>query len=845
LLAKNQREITGKKTNGPTGASPSIQRKNGEEEKVTKKMYKKDGRVCIINSPKKATENMAEKPKNRREDKMVFLSTPFLAASFHSFQGIVEVRQVSSSFYQAFHLDDRSSLNNGFWALFSSEEKARFTSALAFATLYADEGESANCLVHLADKEAIVQPYQTMAKAKKKEDGSYRVEVIFNPQPLEKKPSVPLALGEKCLSGVLLGEINGDLSAGTIAASNVKEMAFLPDVPEGTSYEDFVKILIAVGLADSEKEAEFRAFFDPKALEKAYQEGTRECHYRLRLALTVDTPLWLDYAFLLKEDEQHHLLFSLSILDISEPMLEKEMMTRLPLFGIDVLGLVYLPNEKCRYYRIEKMGLGMANAATRDYQEAILDDIDVLVAKDDVDEVKEALSLVHIKEELKTRPSYTTAYTLLRRDGTKRRKRFQFTYLDEKKQTLFFVRSDLTANYLKEQEQIAKLEAAKQKIEEAYDSKSIFLSSMSHDIRSPLNGILSFTELALQEKDPVKKDKDIELTRSSGDFLLGLVNDTLDLSRYESGKAEMNLASLSLRDAFETVLTALRGAAQIKTITIVVDGEVPDVYVETDGLKFEKVFLNLLSNAIKYTPSGGEIHVSLRAHEKDQHGCNYTLSVRDNGIGIEPKFMPHIFEAFSQENRQESKNILGTGLGLAIVKRIVTMMAGTIEVESQVHKGTTFRVSFPFAPAEKVQKEVKENIDDVSFTGLHVLVAEDNAVNLQIETILLESKGLIVTGVVNGELALQEFKKSKPGFYRAIFLDNQMPVMGGIETAKRIRALKRNEAKSIPLIALTGDAFQEDIAAFYAAGMDGVIVKPVDSYRLFSLLKKLLNKEKK
>lgn len=785
---------------------------------------------------------MAEKPQHKREDTMVFLSTPFLMVSFHSFQGAVEVSQISSSFDQTFRLDNSLSLNEGFWALFSSEEKARFTSALAFATLYVNEGESANCLVHLADREEIVHPYQTIAKAEKKEDGSYRIEVLFNPQPLEKKSSVPLALGEKCLSGVLLGEIEGDLSAGTVTKQNLTEADFIPGVPEGKSYEDLVKALTAVALADSEKEGEFRAFFEPKTLEKAYQEGTRECHYRLRLAPTIDTPLWLDYAFLLKEDEQRHLLFSLSILDISESMLEKEMMTRLPLFGIDVLGLVYLPNEKCRYYRIEKMGLGMANAATWDYQEAILDDIDVLVAKEDVDEVKEALSLAHIIEALKTWPSYTTAYTLLRRDGTKKRKRFQFTYLDDKKQTLFFVRSDLTANYLKEQEQIAKLEAAKQKAEEAYESKSIFLSSMSHDIRSLLNGILGFTELALQEKDPVKKDEDIELIRSSGNFLLSLVNDTLDLSRYESGKTEMELSSVSLRDAFETVLTALRGAAQVKTLRIIVDDEVPDVYVETDGLKFQKVFLNLLSNAIKYTPSGGEIHVSLRAHEKDQNGCNYTLSVRDNGIGIEPAFMPHIFEAFSQEKRQESKNILGTGLGLAIVKRIVTMMAGTIEVESQVNQGTTFRVSFPFAPAEKVQKEVKETFDDVSFAGLHVLVAEDNAINLQIETILLEGKGLIVTGVVNGELAFQEFKNSKPGFYSAIFLDNQMPILNGVEAAKRIRALKRNEAKSIPLIALTGDAFQEDIAAFHEAGMDGVIVKPVDSYRLFSLLKKLLKK---
>lgn len=787
---------------------------------------------------------MRSKPPASSTKKYPSEKTSFLSASFQAKKEVYVLTGVSPSFRQAVGWKSDEPLPPDLWAVLPGVDKAKFTSAIKFALLYSAEGENAYLDVYLQDAERGTTLREAVFQAEKIGDSTYQIDVIFLLKQAAVKANLPpLSLPEKTGQGSLLLSLEGNLDTQQIVRQSIEDENLRSFFPESKDFEAWHQALLTLRLAQSEKRKDIEDFFNPESLRSAYEKGQQNFHLRIRLAPEADIPVWVDLNLTLqKEKASDPLSFFLEAIDVTEPLLEKEMMRQLPLFGVDVLGLVYLPEKKCRYYRIEKMGLGMRNAATWDYEEAILNGIDVLVAKDDIDEVKEALSLKHIVEALKSWPSYSTAYTLLRRDGTKRRKRFQFTYLDESQQTLFFIRSDLTANYLKEQEQIAKLETAKQKAEEAYESKSIFLSSMSHDIRSPLNGILGFTELALQEKDPKKKDQDLQLIRSSGNFLLSLVNDTLDLSRYESGKAEMELASVSLRDAFETVLASLRGAAELKTIWIIKDAEIPDAYVETDGLKFQKVFLNLLSNAIKYTPSGGEIHVSLRAHKKDANGCNYTLSVRDNGIGIEPAFLPHIFEAFSQEKRQESKNILGTGLGLAIVKRIVTMMAGRIEVESQVNHGTTFRVSFPFSPAEKRQEEAKETFDDVSFAGLHVLLAEDNVINQQIETILLEGKGLIVTAVVNGELALQEFKKSKPGFYSAIFLDNQMPIMNGVEAAKKIRALKRSDAKSVPLIALTGDAFQEDIASFDKAGMNGTIVKPVDSYRLFALLKKLLQK---
>lgn len=769
---------------------------------------------------------------------------PFIYASFSASNGLYSLQGVSDEFRAFVGWPVHAKLPQDLNGVISEFDKAKMNSALQFAAIYSPEGETAISLIRLKKKNGDYVPCNVLCRGTKKKT-HYFIAVVFTPKVEANPPFKPANSSEEiALSGQVLAKIDGDLQDNRILSETVPPSPFSAYFPMDNDYGEWLKKMMAFPLAKPERISELKDFLDPHALLAAFEKGERLFHLRVRLAPVKDVPIWVDFTLTtFLSSPKEHICFSLEADDVSESVLEKEMMSQLVLLGFDVLGLVYLPNQKCRFFRMEKMGLGMESTSTVDYYEATLGDIETIVEKDEVEEIRKALSLDTITANLEKWPTYVVSYTINRRDGQKKRKRFQFSYLDEDKKTLFFVRSDLTATYLKEQEQIAKLREAKLKAEEANESKSIFLSSMSHDIRSPLNGILGFTELALREKDPEKKDEDLSLIRSSGTFLLGLVNDTLDLSRFESGKATLDLAPVDLRESFATVLSSLEGAAQIKSITIIEDNEAPNDTVLTDGLKFQKVFLNLLSNAIKYTPSGGLVHVSLFAHPIDENQCNYTLIVSDNGIGIKKEFLPHIFDAFSQEKRPEAKNILGTGLGLSIVKRIVTMMNGHIVVDSVVNQGTKFSVSFPFSPVEKTPKEKTSLPDDALFKGKRVLLFEDNEINAQIEKILFEEKGLLVDWAENGKVGVETFEASAQGYYSAIFLDNQMPVMGGVEAAKKIRSLERDDAKRIPLIALTGDAFPEDLRSFTEAGMDGYVVKPVDSYRLFSLLEKLWQKE--
>jgi signal transduction histidine kinase len=525
-----------------------------------------------------------------------------------------------------------------------------------------------------------------------------------------------------------------------------------------------------------------------------------------------------------------------SLLDITEDALEKQLLSRLTEFGYDIMGVVSLKTKMCRFFRLKKLSLGMEGSATLLYQDAILGNLQNNVVKDEVPEVRKNLALKNIVAHLAEWPVYDVPYSIISHDGKFKRKSLQFSYLDEKKDTLFLLRSDITAPYLKEQEQIERLKAAKLAADQANESKSVFFSSMSHDIRAPLNGILGFTALALKEQASDKKDEDLQSIQSSAQLLLGMVNDTLDLSSIESGKTRFEKVPLFLPEAFETVLSALRSNASIKNVALVVEKKPPEVTVLTDTIKFEKIFLNLLSNAIKYTPAGGVVKIRLSQAPKNGP---FILQVKDNGIGIRKEYLPHLYEAFSQDKRPETQHILGTGLGLSIVKRYVDMLGGTIAVESQIHRGTTFTVTLPFEVVKTNQKSSKIQPSYSHLKGQKILLADDNDINIQIEKALLEEEGMTVAVATSGKEAVDLFLHSPVGHFSLLLLDYQMPLLNGAEAAKKIRASGRKDAH-LPIVALSGEALAEDQEAFAKAEMSGYLLKPVEPEKLFALLSSLL-----
>jgi len=390
------------------------------------------------------------------------------------------------------------------------------------------------------------------------------------------------------------------------------------------------------------------------------------------------------------------------------------------------------------------------------------------------------------------------------------------------------------------------LKAAKLEADRANEAKSSFLSMMSHDLRTPLNGIIGFTDIALKEKDVEKKQEYLGKIKSSGNLLLDLVNDTLDLSRIESGKMTLEPERTDFRTVGESVVTALRPSAELKDIRLYADPSgFPEGDIWADRLKLQKIFLNLLSNAIKYTPRGGTVWASIEMMPEDGNGRNVRMTVRDTGIGISEGFLPKLFQPFSQEHRQETAPVNGTGLGLAIMKRIVDMMGGEVRLKSEVDKGTTFFVELPIRFMREADVHVEELREcPVSLNGKRFLLCEDNEVNREIANVILKDHGVSVSNAEDGNEGLRKFLESASGWYDLILMDVRMPVMDGIEATKAIRSSGRSDAKEIPIIAMTADVFEETIRQCKEAGMNGFISKPFEPERMIKELEKQLDHEK-
>jgi signal transduction histidine kinase/AmiR/NasT family two-component response regulator len=447
-------------------------------------------------------------------------------------------------------------------------------------------------------------------------------------------------------------------------------------------------------------------------------------------------------------------------------------------------------------------------------------------------------ALDYIVMNLQGRETHTDTFTTSAA-GTSKYYALKYSWLSQPGGDILVVHSDITDTYDQEQEQIRQVKEALLVARKANESKSVFFSSLSHDLRTPLNGILGFTDIALREKDPETVHKYLERIQLSGNLLMDLVNDTLDLSRIESGKDTLQPEVIDSRGLARSVLAAITPVAEQKGVKLAVDTEdFPRGPIFGDRLKLQKIVLNLLSNAVKFTPSGGTVHYSVATIDPPQNGMTRRVVVEDNGIGMSEEFQKHLFEPFTQENREEVGNIVGTGLGLSIVKKIVDLMGGTIAVKSAIGKGSCFTIELPIREAEMPVPEENEVSSEISLKGIRVLVCEDNDLNAEIAGILLGEYGIRTDRAANGREGLELFRNAEEGQYDAVLMDVRMPVMNGYEATKAIRALERPDAGSVPIIAMTADAFEENIRAAGEAGMDDYITKPIDPQKMIASLRK-------
>ena len=389
--------------------------------------------------------------------------------------------------------------------------------------------------------------------------------------------------------------------------------------------------------------------------------------------------------------------------------------------------------------------------------------------------------------------------------------------------------------------------------EESDRAKSTFLFNMSHDIRTPMNAIIGYTTLALKEKEvPPGIHEYLKKIDTSGHHLLALINDILEMSRIENGKIELETAPVDLKALLSEMKDMFATQMAAKKITFTVDTSgIRDQYALCDKNRFNRILLNLVSNACKFTPEGGRVSVifSQNGRTAEQAG-RYELRVRDNGIGMSREFAEKVFEAFERERTSTANDIEGTGLGMAITKSFVTLMGGTIEVDTAPGEGTEFILHLDFPVSDKaaalsgMEREIHDiNPAEADFSNVHLLLAEDNEINREIAAALLTSFGFTLETAENGKEAVDMVAASKPGHFDAVLMDIQMPVMNGYEAARAIRALENPELAAIPIAAMTANAFAEDIEEAAKAGMNGHIAKPIDIEKMMDTLTEILTEK--
>ena len=376
--------------------------------------------------------------------------------------------------------------------------------------------------------------------------------------------------------------------------------------------------------------------------------------------------------------------------------------------------------------------------------------------------------------------------------------------------------------------------------EAANTAKTTFLQRMSHDIRTPINVILGMLDMSEHSQgDPEKQADCHRKIRDASELLLELVSDVLDMGKLESGEIVLESRPFDLRQLLNELVSILSQQVQARNITLAQgDTQVQHWNLIGSPIHLKRLLMNILTNAVKYNKDGGSITFSCLEHPGDEPGTvRMEFICADTGIGMSPDYQPYVFDAFTQEANSARTSYSGTGLGMSIVKSLTEQMGGTIRFESTQGVGTTFFISIPFQIDQQAAAEAKEPSSG-GITGMRILLVEDNQLNMEIAQFILENAGAIVTQAVNGRIALETFQASQPGAFDAILMDIMMPEMDGLEATRAIRALDRPDAKTIPIIAMTANAFAEDRQRAFEAGMTDHLAKPLNADTLVNTIAK-------
>lgn len=484
------------------------------------------------------------------------------------------------------------------------------------------------------------------------------------------------------------------------------------------------------------------------------------------------------------------------------------------------------------------------------YAEVMTDYIAKRVHPEDVELCKQSFDIYRVKNELTEHGAYSVTYRtfyngelhyiksiffLVRKDDENFKAIFGFRIIDD--------------DVKKEQIQKEELREALTKAEAASQAKTAFFFNMSHDIRTPMNAIIGFTDL-LDKKNitPEQQKEYIHKIKTSERYLLGLINNLLEMARIESGKCRLDEATMDLISVGMDIRELIDSHCKEKNLTVITDFQSDLRYVFCDELKYKEICLNIISNSIKYTPEGGTITLTGRCVPTgDGEHAKVNVTFADTGIGMSKDFLPHLFDNFARERTSTESHIEGTGLGMGIVKQYLDMMGGTIDVDSTLGKGTVISIHIPVRLAHQSLDSTQNSSYDaeVDFSALNILLAEDNDINAEIAMEILKDKGATVERAEDGVICIDMLRKHEAGYYDVILMDVQMPNMDGLKATSEIRKLDNKELADIPIIAMTANAFDEDRQKAIETGMDDFVPKPIEIPKLMAALSKTIKSKRK
>jgi len=615
-----------------------------------------------------------------------------------------------------------------------------------------------------------------------------------------------------------------------------------------TAYDAYVKILIQIAAGFNVHK--LAAFYDRDHLIKAYEKGERSMSIEFPYRTEADEINWCRNTLsLIKRPYSNDIIAFSIVTDISQEKLTADIIRTLVQKKYDSVGTVDAHTEKIVAYISNLHYRNNMMIEKGDSFEKIIHEYNErFVLESDRRMCNQMLTLDNILKQLNEHDKYAIFFAV-HEDNQTRIKQKEFFYLDQKNQMVSFVSSDITEAHDKQVKQEENLRVALKQAEKANEAKSAFLSRMSHDMRTPLNGIIGLTYLTEEMPLPETAQKNLHKIDTSSKFLLGLINDILDMAKAESGKVALKLEPYTISEFNEYLDAVIRPLCRERNLNFVLDESgIEDRIPLADKLRINQVLFNLLSNAVKYTPEGGTITYTIQSVPLPDQRVQITHTISDTGIGMSKEFLTKLFDPFTQEERTEGVKVQGTGLGLAIVKRMVDLMGGTIKVESTLDKGSTFILTLEFdtvEPGAETNDAQKMNEDpSLALAGKHVLLCEDHPLNQEIAKMLLSQKGINVDIADNGQIGVNMFRGSASHTYDLILMDIRMPVMNGYEAAKAVRASSQSDSRTIPIIAMTADAYPEDVEKAMQSGMNGHIAKPIDPDHLFEVLQQMMNQKK-